>query len=495
MPVPGAEGIQTWNALIAMSAQAGTRLDLWPRYELDFEIGGLRDAPETEDNREVVAGRHGERLLKALRRGKPLTLKGTIRARTLPELLEAEGALTAAFVEGRDGTMVATPHPAIGGSSYSYEARCTALQIIAASTTHRFQSRFLIGLRMHDARFYEMTEVRVQSAALTAQAGLELPLELPVEFPGADLSSATVTVTNTGTAPTDRLVLELYGPTDSIELYNDSLGTALLFEDLALTAEQLLLIDFDPYKRTVLLEGVSDYDSRRSIAESTWWQGDTPALGVGVNTLRYRVTNSDGAPATAYGAPINLLPNPRIATAVTDYAGVGASIVYTPDDGGAALITRTTTGIGNYDLRGPTPRIAVEAGKTYTGSGYVKLLDVSRTVQARISWFDGASATISQPFAASVVPLDGGYARVSVTGVAPANAVTAQVIIQPQAAAAGERALVQRLMLNEGALIDYFDGSYLNKRWSGAAHASTSESATAFSAGARVVAAFYPADH
>lgn len=105
------EGTHSWNG----GAVVLNDLDVWPRFELS-KITGLGSGGDIDDQRVERRGRKGETPKPALRRGKTVAYEGTIHARSLMELRQAEGDLLAGFdplVYGGllEGEMVSAPHP------------------------------------------------------------------------------------------------------------------------------------------------------------------------------------------------------------------------------------------------------------------------------------------------------------------------------------------------------------------------------------------------
>lgn len=125
----------------------------------------------------------------------------------------------------------------------------------------------------------------------TGGAGVELPVELPVELVGSG-PPGSGTVVNGGTIDAFP-VLRLFGPLAAGQLVveNRTTGRRLVFDDLEVTGGNY--VEVDVRRRTILLNGLlsqSRYD-RLVVAESQWW-----TLAPGVNDVRF-LPDSFTAPA------------------------------------------------------------------------------------------------------------------------------------------------------------------------------------------------------
>ncbi len=100
---------------------------------------------------------------------------------------------------------------------------------------------------------------------------------------GASTNSGTVT--NAGNYPS-RPVLSIAGPTVNPRIANAGDGNRSIKIDMTVNAGQTLVIDIAA--RTVLLDGVDNYDKVRS--DNQWWQ-----LAAGAQTISYSRTGTSGS--------------------------------------------------------------------------------------------------------------------------------------------------------------------------------------------------------
>lgn len=166
------EGIHAWTppgAVEAAIEMGRTRTDLgapvWPRFKLE-RITGLGSMGEPEDNRDRPVGRGNEIARLSKRRGKTVVYEGTLQARSLLELREAEVLFAAAFDdEDTEGRMDVSWHPLLTAfaavPAKFYEARAMTADIIDTQSTTQWDRPFVVGLRMGDRRYFdEESEVR-----------------------------------------------------------------------------------------------------------------------------------------------------------------------------------------------------------------------------------------------------------------------------------------------------------------------------------------------
>lgn len=122
----------------------------------------------------------------------------------------------------------------------------------------------------------------------------------------------------------------------------------------------------------------------------------------------------------------------------------------------------------------------VVAGKTYAFSAYIRASVVTGH-RAIVQWRDGANATISSVTPAEVSIPANTWQRLSATGTAPANAVSAVFIWGPYPGSGAPTAIVGQtvdfdaLMVTEGSTVyNYADGDSAHWSWNGTPNASTS---------------------
>lgn len=179
---------------------------------------------------------------------------------------------------------------------------------------------------------------------------------------------------------------------------------------------------------------------------------------------------------------------PGIATWLNQWFGAsgGSGVIYQMAGQGVAgacvrkVFVTASTG-SPMDTGISSPATPVIANLPYTFSMAVRA-SINQYFTAYIIWLDGASAVISTSPATintSTFVTANIYTRVSVTGTAPANAVTAKFVIGPYVSAqpmpAGSWYDFDRaLIVQTSALQLYFDGASPFCKWEGAANASIS---------------------
>jgi hypothetical protein len=120
--------------------------------------------------------------------------------------------------------------------------------------------------------------------------------------------------------------------------------------------------------------------------------------------------------------------------------------------------------------------LAIDPGKFYTFSSYIKALDADCDVLMAMEWLDEDDNVLRTFGREDNVISDGTWKRSFVTDVGPAGAVRAQcsVICYPLTA---DRVAIDGVLVESGNVVqDYFDGSFagVDYSWTGVAHASPS---------------------
>ena len=125
----------------------------------------LGDAP---DNRDPLVGADGEVPRLSRRRGKTVPYEGIIRAESVRELREYQAEIRQAFSDrNSEGRVDVIPHPLatdLAGMDRYFNARVIGLEMEDVRDTQRFESTFVLGLRLSDARYWGEP---VASATLT----------------------------------------------------------------------------------------------------------------------------------------------------------------------------------------------------------------------------------------------------------------------------------------------------------------------------------------
>lgn len=168
----GIEGVHVW--FNPPDAEKGLALNhlkdddsgepLFPRYEVEA-IGGLMGLGDPEDNADPKVGEDGENGRLSRRRGKTVSYTGLVIARSLRDMRVAEAQLRAAFADQSiEGRMLVMPHPDNvefeDDPPKHYFARSIALECgdeqgPPVSRSFGYERVFVLGLRMHDPRYFD----------------------------------------------------------------------------------------------------------------------------------------------------------------------------------------------------------------------------------------------------------------------------------------------------------------------------------------------------
>lgn len=300
--IPGLEGRHEWNGAVVLNDRS-----VWPRYKLN-RITGLHSLGDPEDRRENAVGRVGELPRRSRRRGKTIVYEGQVQARSLADLRLASAELRAAFADQEaEYQMLVTHAPEYSDASYFFWARALQCEIpdVQGSpfgASMGFERDFAIGVRVSDPRHYDAEGQDGTTLAISVGGGIVPPVTPPFTPALPTSSSGAGLVENTGTAPTDPTV-DIYGPVSEPVLMNLTYSLELAFTGLTLLAGEFVRVDFR--RRTVLLNGVSDYRGKVDLAASDWWAPGAPGLPPGGQTI---ALTSDAAIADPAHAEISFYP-------------------------------------------------------------------------------------------------------------------------------------------------------------------------------------------
>lgn len=263
----GIEAIHRLANQVDLNTQSGL-----PRIEVD-RITGLHALPDADDNREATYAWSGEQVYPSLNRGKTITYEGRILGADIYQLRALTHTLRHAAAAGRlyETSIIASPHAAVGGSVYGYQARVLALEVDDAQTggyeqiPTAYQRSFVLTVRQSDPRYY------LQGADVTAGGA----------------SGAVVTVTNPGTA--DALPVWIVNgpiPDDLVfERYDNFVPRKLLYDSIALAAGQQLRLDFNTRTLKRVSDGAS-FEHHRVFDDSDWWDATAAGLNPGITQIR-----------------------------------------------------------------------------------------------------------------------------------------------------------------------------------------------------------------
>ena len=186
------------------------------------------------------------------------------------------------------------------------------------------------------------------------------------------------------------------------------------------------------------------------------------------------------------GTRTNRVLNPSFETNVL-YSAVtspaGATITRTTAQayvGTASCAGATTVNSGNliFGTSIVADRLSVVGGQTYIASFALKSAAVSRTTYIRVLWYNSVGTNIANIQGVNTTSSTTQWQRMSVSGTAPATAVTAVVQAVILSAGTLETHYIDAILLERGStLLPYFDGSSISPigcAWTGTADASTS---------------------
>lgn len=199
--IAGSEGIHAWTppGASAVAVELGrVKADdgspVWPRYTIK-RVTGLGSTGDPEDNRDRPPSRGLEIPRRSERRGKTITYEGSIKARSLLQLREAEAALRAAF-DGlnREGRMDVSWHPLLTAfaaePSKFYEARALTCDVVEAQEGQGWERLYVVGVRMSDRRYFDK-ESESQTVEITeTNAAFSTTVSLPANYRGPILDLA-----------------------------------------------------------------------------------------------------------------------------------------------------------------------------------------------------------------------------------------------------------------------------------------------------------------
>lgn len=187
---------------------------------------------------------------------------------------------------------------------------------------------------------------------------------------------------------------------------------------------------------------------------------------------------------------VNLVKNPSFEVDTTGWVAVTPAGAMTRVIGGLFGAYRIAVGAvvpGGFfyiqstdDVNG---RIPVTAGNTYTASYYYTPNTIDGTVQVEIYWYDSSNNFISNSIGTALVVLFGTWGRPYVTGVAPAGASYARLVLVYYIGGNDRLGFIDAVLMEEGsALLPYFDGSTTDTlteiySWTGTPNLSISQQA------------------
>lgn len=171
----GREGVHKWTSADGVEIELNRLKDnvgVPVRPHVRLREAGLASLGDATDNRDVRVGEDGEIPRTSHRRGKTVSYEGVIRAGSARELRNYQAELRAAFANRSDeGAMEVFPHelnPEFdeGEGRSLFHARVVGLEMLDLRDSQRFESTFVLALRMSDARYFERLTVASLKAAI-----------------------------------------------------------------------------------------------------------------------------------------------------------------------------------------------------------------------------------------------------------------------------------------------------------------------------------------
>lgn len=292
--VPGLTARHIWTDAAGRTLtlnDAERDLSLGARFVLDPPIAGLHARADREIKSEPARSRRGQVRRHSTSGGKTVTYQGHVEAPSFPTISRARRDFDAAFGDDEMGAMLIAPHPSDPEAppSYTYKAEVLAAEVVEDHASSQWRWPFTLGLHMYDPRFFEVTELLLETAALfTSHAALNL-WSFTTSTPAWSTQSLALAIPYAGRAEGDP-VIDLYGPVTAPRVANELAKTGLRFHEwFVIAAGQFLRIDFGTREVLLNIGGIFyDYDIARNSALSDWWDKGVPGLVPGVTqTLRY----------------------------------------------------------------------------------------------------------------------------------------------------------------------------------------------------------------
>lgn len=249
---------------------------------------------------------------------------------------------------------------------------------------------------------------------------------------------------------------------------------SVLFRVLGLTADSGTDFLGNTYRsaiRSNVAENTTTVDGAKS--DAIYMSEPSPSR-FAVKSLYYDVRQPT---PTRYGR-YNFLLNPSYEAATAPWTAsnstLALSTAWALAGSRSLLVTgtaQTTGGVMSANFKAVT-------GRTYTASVTVNPTQLlANGIRVAIDWFDLSSTLISTSTGVFQTSLSIG--RPFVTAVAPAGAQTGRMTILTTGASGNFSFALDGAMVNEGGLINYFDGDTLGHHWTGVPHNSSSVEVTA----------------
>lgn len=217
-------------------------------------------------------------------------------------------------------------------------------------------------------------------------------------------------------------------------------------------------------------------------------------------TTSYYINNTDHTSPTSGGCPgdgvggvaaiTNLITNPSAKSAPVSMltgasGGVGTTVTavsglpFTGGNGFKIIPNGSNDSQLNFGDNGTDFRLGLQAGHTYTVSGYIYLAAAQTSTNLRPSRARGISVYVTHgyptEFDSSEAPNTVGSHRVSLTFTVPSAATNAFIRFYNGSDLSSDVVYWSNLMLTEGStLYTFADGSSSNWKWNGTPNASTS---------------------
>lgn len=281
---------------------------------------------------------------------------------------------------------------------------------------------------------------------LSADVAINYAPTVTITLPGASVTDTTRPAVTWTFSDAEGDAQEAY----QVYVYTDAATTALGFtigQTTGLVASSGVVVSSSSRSWTPTTDLTTGVAYRVYVrARQNWWTGDH--WSAWVNTA-FTITLDLPAPPTLTATYINDASSPRVQLVVQgndNLLSTNQASLETDTSGWTAgtnsVLSRSTTQFahGVASLRidsvaaGDTsastaPKIAVAPGVTYTFSGRGRSAVTARNYQIGVNWYDAAGAFISGSLGATVSAPTTAFVTAWVTAVAPANAVTAEMVV------------------------------------------------------------------
>jgi hypothetical protein len=353
----------------------------------------------------------------------------------------------------------------------------------------------LVELRPDLAQFFDGSTAAPTNLVKTAASALSgVTLTTNVSYAGATWTRASVGVGSSGLITRQYVALTDLGAggktyTTSVTVANDQAFSQTISLDWCDTGNPTFTLAPGEQRRITLTSSRASYDSTFRFSDLTINQSTTEGRSIlfkdwlieeGTTSGYYYATA--GEFTYSWSGTANASTSYQKAPALGGWLNASNAIswqtVVDPSTGtkAAAITTKGANGDGLY-----FNDITITAGKNYVMSIWIKLTSTVPSFSGILRWKDSGGTILSESGNDVVSTLVvGSWARVSVTGLAPASATTLQPMWRIYAPHTSTTFYADGCLITEGSVDQsYFDGSTASAgdftyAWAGTANASVS---------------------